>query len=469
VAYQSREIRGGATFRTARGGHVGRIGRLLGAGGQGEVYEADLHGGRFAVKWFHPSYAELDSGLRPRLSRAIERGAPNDAFLWPIDIVEISGQLSFGYLMRLRDPDYAGMRQLIARPPERLDPPVTVRATICLRIAESFLELHSSGFCYQDVNFGNVFFHPDSGEILICDNDNVDIDGAPASVYGTRKFMAPEIVRRETMPNTRSDLFSMAVLFFYVLHGWHPLDGRREAAALVMDAATEHDLYGVNPLFLFDSADRSNGPVPGMHEPIEARWKALPSALRALFLRSFTVGLRHPGQRVQESEWRTAFASLLAGNFACSACGFEHAVETGGGSSPAHPAYCMACASPLSTPPVLLVGRSAVCLVPGRRVPMQLLAASARPGADTVCVTVEAHPNQLGVLGLRNHTRETWRLTLPEGSAIAVPPGAAMRLVNGATVEFGAAAGTVVMADQASAYAFGFFAPNRQRQRELAS
>ena len=30
------------------------------------------------------------------------------------------------------------------------------------------------------------------------------------------------------LPSSRTDLFSMAVLFSYVLLGWHPLDGRRE-------------------------------------------------------------------------------------------------------------------------------------------------------------------------------------------------------------------------------------------------
>jgi DNA-binding helix-hairpin-helix protein with protein kinase domain len=461
---RSSEIPAGTTFRTLRRAHVGRIGRLLGAGGQGAVYEADLNGGRFAVKWFHPNYVEVDAGLRPRLTRAIQRGAPNEAFLWPIDIVEIAGQSSFGYVMRLRDPEYAGMRQLIARPPERLDPPIAVRAAICLRIVESFLELHASGFCYQDINFGNVFFHPASGEILICDNDNVDIDGASASVYGTRKFMAPEIVRREAMPNTHSDLFSMAVLFFYVLHAWHPLDGRREAAALVMDAATETDLYGINPRFLFDTADRSNGPAAGMHEPIEARWNRLPSALRALFVRSFTVGLHRPGRRVQEPEWRPAFASLLTGAFACTACGFEHAVETSADSSPLAPARCAACTAPLTPPPVLVVGRSAVCLPVGRRLPLNILTPSAQFDPALAGAAVEAHPTRPGVFGLRNHTRETWRMTLPESSAVAVAPGAVMRLVNGAVVEFGAVTGAVVMADQAAADAFRFIAPSRQRE-----
>jgi eukaryotic-like serine/threonine-protein kinase len=439
------EVPPGTAFRTVRGGHTGTIRALLGAGGQGAVYSADFADTLFAVKWYHPSYAAVDTGLRPRLSRAIERGAPNGSFLWPIDLVEIPGLLSFGYLMRLRDPGYAGMRDLIARPPTRLEPPAAVRATLCLYIVESFLELHASGFCYQDINFGNVFFQPVTGEILICDNDNVDIDGSPASVYGTRKFMAPEIVRRQAMPSTKSDLFSMAVLFFYVLHAWHPLDGKREAAINIMDAAAETDLYGNNPIFMFDPSDNTNGPLTGMHEPIVARWKALPAALRALFIRSFTIGLRHPGSRVQEAEWRPAFSSLLTGSFACSGCGFEHTVDVGNGSGPCIVPNCLACAGPLSCPPTLVIGRTPVCLTPGRQVPRQFLDPGRPFDAKSVGAAVEAHPTRPGVLGLRNHSGDTWRMRLDGDQIVEVPSGSAMRLLDGTTIEFGRVSGTVFM------------------------
>jgi serine/threonine protein kinase len=449
----AQDIPPGTVFRTLRGNHAGGITTLLGAGGQGAVYAADFQGTQFAVKWYHPSYAAVDQGLRRRLSRAIERGAPNGTFLWPIDIVEIPGQKSFGYLMRLRDPGYAGMRDLIARPPARLEPPFAVRATICLYIVESFLELHASGFCYQDINFGNVFFQPVTGEILICDNDNVDIDGAVASVYGTRKFMAPEIVRHLATPNTKSDLFSMAVLFFYVLHAWHPLDGKREAAVNIMDAAAETELYGSHPVFLFDPNDASNGPLEGMHEPIVARWNALPSGLRSLFTRSFTLGLHQPGSRVQEAEWRPAFASMLTGAFACPGCGFEHAVEVSAGPRPHVPSHCAACAAPQFCPPVLLIGRIAICLLPGRRIPLHMLMPGRPFDIKTAGAAVEEHPTRPGVMGLRNNSGDNWRMRPYDESEVTVPPGSAMRLLDRAIVDFGRVSGTVVMPDHDSTIA----------------
>ena len=193
------ELPRGTPLMTVHGRRRGHVESLLGAGGQGAVYAVAIEGTRFALKWYHDDIASIDRTLRARLSRAIGIGPPTDRFLWPIDLVEIAGSNSFGYVMPLRDGDYNGMRDLIARPPKRIDLPLGRRIMVCLRIAQNFLELHARGFCYQDINFGNIFFHSTTGDILICDNDNVDIDGMDAAVFGTRKFMAPEVVRRDSI------------------------------------------------------------------------------------------------------------------------------------------------------------------------------------------------------------------------------------------------------------------------------
>ena len=431
----------GLRFRTLRGQHVGRLDRILGAGGQGAVYACTLDGHSQAVKWYHPAYTQVDTGLRARLSRAVMNGAPADEFLWPIELVEVDGYPGFGYLMRLRPAEYLGLRSLISRPPERVDPSLSVRARICINIANGFLRLHAAGFCYQDINFGNVFFLPNDGSILICDNDNVDINGAPAAVFGTRKFMAPEIVRGEAMPSLASDLFSMSVLFFYVFHCWHPLDGRRESEYALLDAEAEQRLYGSAPLFLFDPEDGSNGPVPGVHDPIRARWQTLPPALRALFVRSFTKGLWRPGDRVYELEWRQALGELALSTVTCAHCGLEHGLP--GAADPSPALTCVACSRPIALPPRLLVGGRVVCLYPRTEIPRHVLEPAAEFDMNTNGARVEVHPLRPDVVGLRNTSRATWRARLGDGSEFAVPVGAALRLIDGTFVDFGTCRGSV--------------------------
>ena len=198
-APSSQTIAPGTSFRALSSGRTGQVHELLGAGGQGAVYAASFDGAMFALKWYHDHVARVDVNLRNRLKRSIRRKPPSDAFLWPVDLVEMTGSQSFGYLMPLRAEGYRCIRDIIAPPPRRLKLSLAMRLRICSAIADSFLQLHASGFCYQDINLGNLFVDPVGGHIMVCDIDNVDVDGERASVYGTRKFMAPEVVRREAL------------------------------------------------------------------------------------------------------------------------------------------------------------------------------------------------------------------------------------------------------------------------------
>ena len=424
----------GQPLVTANGRH-GTVGALLGAGGQGEVYQVTIEGLTLALKWYHAHYIGIDTGLRTRLETAVRRGAPTGKFLWPIDMVSVPSQPSFGYLMPLRADRYTSIRDLIAPPPNRLELTLAQRGLICLQLADSFLELHAAGFCYQDINFGNIFLDPASASILICDNDNVNVDGADASIYGTRKFMAPEVVRRETLPNSRTDLFSMSVLFFYTLFGWHPLDGRRESEVAVMNADAELTLYGKDPLFLFDPENDANGPVAGFHDPLVLRWKSLSPSLRRLFERAFGPGLQDPSARVLETEWRNALGTLVDAAHACHECGMEQVATPG----KTLLRSCLACAEPMRWPLALKLGQRTILLGQDRAVS---LAARDRHGDPDA--RVEEHPSKPGLLGLRNLSGKDWRVTMPDASAYRVESGKTVRIMAGARIEFDRMTGEIV-------------------------
>lgn len=426
TAVGTEDLKAGTCVQSRNGMRSGVVGEVLGAGGQGSVYLLEMEGGVFALKWYHDHYIEIDSGLYQRLAKAVERGAPDNRFLWPLELVHIPGRTSFGYVMPLRDTKFVGMRRLIAPPPKRIELSLGQRVSVCAHIAHCFLELHASGFCYQDINFGNVFLNPDTANVLICDNDNVNIDGAEASIYGTRKFMAPEVVRREMLPSTITDLFSMAVMFFYVIFGWHPLDGRRESEIKILDTGAENKLYGSEPIFIFDSVNTANGPVEPLHNTLVYRWRSLSSDLRDLFTRSFTVGLFSAGKRVHEYEWRAAFSAAVAKAFQCRKCGYENLAELSRDGE-LLPAQCGYCEENPSTPAILSAGKRVVVLEGGR----QVLGSQIADGApETPVATVDAHPQQEGVLGLRNRSEETWRAEIPGYSATPIGPDKTIRLID---------------------------------------
>src|SRR4051794_39353616 len=77
-----------------------RVQRLLGAGGQGEVYDvsAGTEAGHLALKWYYPSWATPDQW--EALAMLVRRDPPHPSFLWPLDLVTAS-RPEFGYLMPL--------------------------------------------------------------------------------------------------------------------------------------------------------------------------------------------------------------------------------------------------------------------------------------------------------------------------------------------------------------------------------
>jgi hypothetical protein len=85
------------------------VGPLLGGGGQGEVYRANLSGKPIALKWYLPRAATQIQ--RNSIESLIKKGAPNNRFLWPIDVVTSAFHPGYGYIMPLRDASY---RSLVA-------------------------------------------------------------------------------------------------------------------------------------------------------------------------------------------------------------------------------------------------------------------------------------------------------------------------------------------------------------------
>ena len=88
------------------------IGQELGQGGQSTVYQVDMDGVPYALKWYHPEYRMRDNRLRDRLKRII--GSPIDGrSLWPIDIVDGSERTLWYNTIKTADT----VRQTAAKQP----------------------------------------------------------------------------------------------------------------------------------------------------------------------------------------------------------------------------------------------------------------------------------------------------------------------------------------------------------------
>ncbi len=182
--------------------------RFIGGGGQGEVYEASLATETLALKWYFAAYLPQDPLLEGRLHKIIGRPAPNRRFLWPCDMVRAAKTPAFGYLMPLREARFASITDVLFR---KVDPSSRAIVTACFELVDAFASLHAAGLCYHDINRGNLFIDPLSGEIRVCDNDNVSVNNDRGGISGHPQFMAPEIGLDRANPSQQTDLHSLAV------------------------------------------------------------------------------------------------------------------------------------------------------------------------------------------------------------------------------------------------------------------
>ncbi len=417
-----------------------QVAQMLGGGGQGEVYKATIGNNLVALKWYFPHTAL--SQQRSALQTLIKKGPPNNKFLWPLDLTGAPEVPGFGYVMPLRDERFKGIVDLMK---DRIKPSFRALATAGFELADSYLDLHTQGLCYHDISFGNVFFEPTVGSVLICDNDNVTVDGQKGMVLGTMSFMAPEIVCGEALPSRNTDLFSLAVLLFYMFMVHHPLEGKKEAAIMSMDPLARLKLYGKEATFIFDPDDHSNEPLPGYHDNALIYWAIYPQFLRDLFIQAFTRGIRDPKHgRVQEGQWRADMVRLRDAIFYCSSCKAENfydvdALRISGGK----PTTCWGCKQRLVLPFRIRLGKHIVMLNHDTRLYPHHIEPQKRYDFSKPVAEVSRHPTNPNLWGLKNLSSERWVAEKPDGTIQEVEVGRSLTLASGTKIHFGSSQGEI--------------------------
>lgn len=405
--------------------------RLLGSGGQGEVYEVESGGTRYALKWYFKKTATSEQ--KRILEDLIKKGSPDPCFLWPQDLIEQRPGEPFGYIMALRPQNFKGIVDLMKR---RANPTFATLCRAAYNMTLAYEKLHIMGYCYKDISFQNTFFDPDTGNVLICDVDNVVPSGIDMyTIRGTEGFMAPEIIRGEAAPSRETDQFSLPVLMFHMFMMEHPLHGRLEYNIKCLDAPAKEQLYGKNPVFSYDPNNDSNRPVPGYHDNVIVFWNNVyPQLLKDLFIRSFTVGLHEPNRRVTEKEWLRALVNLISGIFPCPKCGCELFYDE---KKDNHTCWC--CGQTISKPAALVIDKNRIVLWRGMKVYAHHI--NGDYDMTTVVGTASQNPQDPKQRGIRNESTEIWTYIRADGTQVQVAPGKSAAIVKGAQVSFGQVTG----------------------------
>jgi DNA-binding helix-hairpin-helix protein with protein kinase domain len=396
----------------------------LGEGGQGTVYKVDYNGEPKALKWYFAKRIADQKKFRENLENNIKKGAPAKVFLWPEDMTE-SDQDSFGYIMPLRPAEYKDFSRFLTGR-ERFAS-VTAMTNASLNIVAGFRELHNKGYSYQDLNDGNFFIDPRNGGVLICDNDNVSEFGKKSGIAGKARYMAPEIVLGAD-PDVKSDRFSLSVILFLLWTNNHPLEGKA-ACPPCMDAKNERRIYGENPIFIFDPADESNRPVPGLHKGALARYPLLPAYLKEKFEKEFSKQIMHdPSHRTIERDWLHTFIRMRGEVYKC-ACGEVY--------------FC----DPVNLNPCPKCGNVArlwgYMKTPRYNLPIhqrtRLYDCHTHKDSDEYDRQIGAIIQANAGWALKNQSDEVWRI---DGRMLE--PNGVMALVKGMTIDFGASGAEII-------------------------
>ena len=331
----------------------------LGSGGQGTTWlVVDIVSGN------EYAYKELKDDNKSRLNnkitnvKSIIRQKLDKRLKQAVDGRGLSGKINFtlpldynsnnpGYLMELahgKSLGYWAYDREIGKNSgkyKNLFPDMTIVDKLILleRAATAFAILHSAGYCYADISWGNLMWDENSNALYIIDCENMassaDIrNGKCDFLKGTRFFMAPEVAFgvREARVSAASDDYALATLIFCTLTN-NILDSAYSGKAMdvpcvgMQDVADYEYDNDINPnwrYFVFDPNNTSNN-LDGVgvgnsyaHERIEKYvikvWeKDIDEQLKQLFYKAFNDPF-DTASRPAAKIWASTIRNIIAGN-----------------------------------------------------------------------------------------------------------------------------------------------------------
>jgi DNA-binding helix-hairpin-helix protein with protein kinase domain len=306
------------TLTSSKGVQI-QIGRELGKGGEGSVFEVPALANQVAKLYHQLPDAKKQAKLTFMVSAADQQLLNYVA--WPQETLHASNDGPIvGFLM----PKVAGkapVHMVYSPAHRRQDRPKAAwdfLLFVARNTAAAFDALHSHGHVLGDVNQGNILVGADSKVILI-DSDSFQVNANGAQhlcEVGVAHFTPPELQGRSTFHGfTRTanhDNFGLALLIFHLLIGGrHPYSG--VALKPSVGDALETDIKEFRYAYARDAATRGISPPP-RSIPISM----LPDNMEAMFQMAFTEkGVQ--GKRPTAKQWVTALDNLRLSLKKCSA------------------------------------------------------------------------------------------------------------------------------------------------------
>ncbi|HXG54128.1 MAG TPA: protein kinase, partial [Vicinamibacterales bacterium] len=219
------------------------VGRSLGSGGMGVVYEAeDLHLGRRVALKFLPAALSRDPETLERFQReARAASALNHPGICTVYAIEQHEGEHFIVMELLEGQTLA---QTLAERRFEILPLLDA----AIQIADALESAHAKGIVHRDIKPANIIVAP-RGQVKVLDFGLAKVSAAalagvaddtalgglttPGTAMGTVAYMSPEQARGQ-LTDARSDLFSLGIVLYQMATGLLPFQG--DTSAVVFDA-----------------------------------------------------------------------------------------------------------------------------------------------------------------------------------------------------------------------------------------
>lgn len=216
-----------------------KVNKVLGEGAMGVVYAGHDPGiGRdVAIKTIHAHLLQGQEGddLRKRFNLEVKAVGkmthPNIVAIYDTDEIADSNGVMIPYFVM--EFVYGKELQHYLSHSQRF--PLTKTLDIAQQILDAFDYTHKHNIIHRDIKPANIFL-TDDGKVKIADFGIARVDNSSmtqtGAVIGTPNYMSPEQCTGQVM-DSRSDLFSIAIVVYEMLTGEQPFNANNVHAVMV--------------------------------------------------------------------------------------------------------------------------------------------------------------------------------------------------------------------------------------------
>jgi serine/threonine protein kinase/Tfp pilus assembly protein PilF len=203
-----------------------RVGRLIGAGGMGEVYlaEDETLNRKVALKLLPVRFTRDEERVRRFQREARAASALNHPNI--ITIYEIGHADSVHYIAT-EYIEGGTLREVMTNRPlnagEVLD--------VTIGVASALAAAHDAGIIHRDIKPENIMLRPDGyvkvldfGLAKLAEPESALKDSSTGAVLGTLLYISPEQARAQ-QPDARSDLYALGAVMYEMVTGQPPVRG----------------------------------------------------------------------------------------------------------------------------------------------------------------------------------------------------------------------------------------------------